>query len=122
MEIEVALTSVGPQGPPGAQGPQGIEGPPGVPGPPGLGGYTHASSDLDLPAGFTANLARPCPGGRKVLSGGIDIAGDLAPQDRSKVVLHATAPASETLWVVKITNGSTVVVPLRIWVVCAFTS
>jgi hypothetical protein len=110
MEIEVAITSVGPQGPGG------------LPGPPGLGGYTQVSSDVDLLPGFTGNIVRGCLGGRKVLSGGIDIIGDTAPSDRSRVFLHATAPLGETLWVVKITNTSTVVIPLRFWLVCAFTN
>src|SRR5262245_59112170 len=69
-ELEVALTSVGPQGPPGPAGPPGVDGAAGAPGPPGPPGPPGA-----LPSGAFVMAA---PGDPALLGSGFTDTGAVA--------------------------------------------
>jgi hypothetical protein len=115
MDLEVALTSVGPQGPPGMQGP------PGVQGPPGLSGYERSSIVLQVASHHTLPFALNCRGGRRVLSGGVDVAG--APPDiRKNVYIHSSFPQNDSVWTFFVSNANNMTVQVRLFVTCAFTN
>jgi hypothetical protein len=144
MEIEVAITSVGPQGPRGDQGPQGIpgvkgdkgdkgdtgltgpkgdkgdKGDPGAAGAPGLSGFMQTSDDFNVPASNLAIVNPSCPGGRKVLSGGVDMVGVTDANVIIKVTINSSAPSSSTAWLFRVTNLSASTVTLRFRLTCAF--
>jgi hypothetical protein len=121
MELEVAVTSVGPQGPPGVQGPPGNQGPPGDQGPPGLSAYERRALLFDVGGNQTAGFSMGCSGARRVLSGGVDVVG--APfSARMNVHTNSSYPENDAVWTFIVSNANPFTVQLRLWTVCAFTN
>ena len=81
--------STGPPGPPG-----------GPPGPPGLSGYEQVTNQTTIPgnlgSGSVFSVVAQCPGGKKVLGGGIRLSGQVSVLADLRV--FESQPSSLTAW------------------------
>jgi hypothetical protein len=89
----------------GAMGPQGEQGPAGPQGPPGPGGsavaeYEQVSNSITMPgnlgSGSAFSVTAQCPGGKKVLGGGIRLSGLVSALAELRV--FESVPATLTTW------------------------
>ena len=121
QETAVDWNAVGPQGPQGdtgAQGPTGPAGPPGPQGGAGLSGYERVSGSFHCSPLFTCGLRVTCPGGKKVLGGGVTTGGfNVFSPD-----VLASYPRQDSLWTIMVKNHEPFVgIDITAWAVCAFT-
>jgi hypothetical protein len=100
---------MGPAGATGPQGPQGI---------PGLSNYQRVSRVASIPASFYTIQSVTCPGGTRVLGGGVQPP-SLAANDSVKIDMLGSYPSSDTTWTIHLTNELAVGIDLTIWAVCA---
>jgi len=110
----------GPPGPTGVTGPAGPTGATGPQGPAGSGvsGYFQNSASYICNPLTKCTATIPCPGGRKVLSGGVDITNVAAPSN-SHIESY---PVDSTHWVIELINRESTDYNVTVWAVCAFTN
>jgi hypothetical protein len=113
----------GPAGPAGPQGPIGPKGATGLQGPPGLSGYTRVSGTVTLTASGTVIKTMTCPGGRKVLSGGLDVNfSNLPVSTMLNVRMARSFPATDNAWTVQVHNSNATALQGMAWATCAFSN
>lgn len=113
---------MGPQGPMGTPGPQGA---PGVPGTSGLSGYARETGAwFNVNPGLAFNASAGCSGGKFVLSGGVEIQNfnGISLLDHTKIGVEASYPSNDGAWQIYGHNGSSVMITVRAWIVCATVS
>jgi hypothetical protein len=95
-EYDLTIGAVGPQGPEGPAGPQGPPGPGGS----AVAGYEQVSNSITNPgnigSGSVFSVTAQCPGGKKVLGGGIRLSGLVSALAELRV--FESKPASLTTW------------------------
>jgi hypothetical protein len=109
----------GPAGPKGDAGPQGSAGPKGDPGPSGLSGYQVLISPGQSvsPGNGTDLAAVNCPGGKKVLGGGV------SSTNFSVARIALSAPLNDGLgWVGAAYNDGSNPITAYVWAICAHVS
>lgn len=117
----------GPQGPPGAAGAPGApgatgpSGPQGPQGPAGLSGYTRVNFSVSVPGSFLGQVDAPCPGGRRVLGGGLQIDDpSVTVNQQLNVHIRQSFPINDSTWRMLVSNVNLVPVVVRVHAVCAF--
>ena len=117
-EYDLTIGAVGPQGEQGPQGPQG---------PPGLSGYEQVSNQTTNPgnlgSGSVFSVVAQCPGGKKVLGGGIRLSGQASVLADLRV--FESQPSSSMAWraaaiLVGPPNPPAGSATLKAFAVCAF--
>jgi hypothetical protein len=100
-------------GPPGPKGDTGDTGPQGDLGPPGVSGYQIITNVIPIPTNSVNQFDAWCPSGKKVLGGGVNVAGN------SEAAVFGTTPNGDSGWrgeVYNINRPAT----MTVLAICAF--
>ncbi len=97
----------------GFEGPEGLEGPTG---PVGISGYERVSASNTTGAGGVRVVTANCPGGKKVLGGGVNVTGyNFFPP-----YISQSYPLDADSWLVEVKNNELLVgITVTAWAVCA---
>jgi hypothetical protein len=115
VALKGAQGQQGAQGAQGATGSAGAAGAVGATGPPGISGYVVVTTTTPLANGAFAGLSAPCPAGKKVLGGGLEIGNFVK-------ILGSLPLPDGTGWRIDARNDSGVDINMQAFAVCAFVS
>ncbi len=106
--------ATGPQGPQGEAGAVGPTGPQGATGAAGVSGYEIVQTTITIGAGQFGGWIQLCPGGKRVLSGGVRPSSTTVP-----TLIIASYPQHPTVWNVQLQNQHTAAQAYTFFAVCA---
>jgi hypothetical protein len=112
------IGETGPQGPAGPEGPAGAQG---QPGPPGVTGYVVVSTPVadatTINGGKNGRVGVVCPGGRKVLGGGV---AHYLDENADARIVESTPADSGTGWTALVYNAGGSPFEAYAWATCAY--